>query len=284
MKLLQFYKGEEIALGILTDKGVIDVAAAAAKLGVEAPGCMMCAIRSGADGMAVLEQIEAQATDYLAEVRYAPAVTGAEKVICVGLNYRKHAIETNFPIPSDPILFNKFATSLNAHEGTVELSKNYVEYDYEAELVLVIGKTAKNVSVEEAKDYIFGVTAGNDVSNRYLQKNRGGQWLNGKACDGFGPIGPCVVTGLDGDNLAIKLYKNGQLRQDSNTNDLIFDTARLVSYISETITLHPGDVIFTGTPSGVIMGLPEGQQDWLKAGDVVDVEIEGIGTLRSIMA
>lgn len=284
MKLLQFYKDEKICLGIQTDKGIIDVEAAAAKMGLDAPKCTICAMKAGDAGMEILKKIEAGATEFLADVKYAPVVTNPEKVICVGLNYRKHAEESNAPIPSYPVLFNKFASSLNAHNGKVVLPEGYVEYDYEAELVIVIGKTAKKVSKEEAKDYIFGFTCGNDVSNRHLQLNRGGQWMIGKATDGFGPIGPVIDTEADGDNLAIKGYLNGELRQNSNTNDLIFDTATIVSYISETITLNPGDIIFTGTPNGVIFGYPEDQRNWLKPGDVYEVEIENIGKLSNTMA
>jgi len=284
MKLLQFYKGEDVRLGIQTGKGIIDVEAAAAKLGIKAPVCMLCAIRSGEEGMATLKKIEAGATEFLQDVKYAPAVTGPEKIICVGLNYRKHAEETGSPIPKFPVLFTKFASSLNAHNGEVYLTRAYKEYDYEAELVVVVGKTAKNVSKEDAKDYIFGYTCGDDVSNRFLQMNRGGQWMNGKAADGFGPIGPVIDTEVDGDNVAIKGYLNGELRQDSHTSDLIFSTPEIVSYISETITLKPGDIIFTGTPNGVIAGYPADKQAWLKPGDVYEVEIEGIGKLRNVMA
>ncbi|MGE4483953.1 MAG: fumarylacetoacetate hydrolase family protein [Oscillospiraceae bacterium] len=283
MKLLQFLKGGEICLGIQTDKGIIDVAEAAEKLGVQAPKCMKGAIKAGKEGMQVLEKIEKGAVEFLADVKYAPVVTNPEKIMCVGLNYRKHAEETHHAIPENPVLFNKFASSLSANGEEVFLPRAYKEYDYEAELVIVIGKQAKGVSKEEAKDYIFGFTAGDDLSNRYLQMNRGGQWMIGKATDGFGPVGPVISTDVDGDNLDIKCYKNGELRQNSNTNDLIFNTSHIVSYISETITLKPGDLIFTGTPNGVIAGYPADKQDWLKPGDVIEVELEGIGKLKNIM-
>ncbi len=295
MKLLQFYKEEaaccqsgrdndfegRICLGILTDKGIIDVEAAAEEMGLCAPKSVKEAAKAGEKAMAVLGEIAEKYEKYISDVKYAPVVTEPEKIICVGVNYRKHAEETNIPIPQYPILFNKFASSLSAHNGEVFLPRAYKEYDYESELVIVIGKTAKGVTYEEAKACIFGFTCGNDVSNRLLQKERGGQWMLGKATDGFAPVGPVVNTEINGDALAIKGYLNGELRQDSHTSDLIFDTAAIVSYISETITLKPGDLIFTGTPSGVIMGYPKEEQLWLRPGDVYEVEIEGIGRLKT---
>lgn len=295
VKLLQFYKEEtnhcpsgcgnelkeRICLGILTANGIIDVEVAAAEMGIFAPKSVKDAAKAGEKGMTVLEEIADKYEKYISDVRYAPAVTEPEKIICVGLNYRKHAEETKSPIPQYPILFNKFASSLSAHNGETFLPRAYKEYDYEAELVIVIGSTAKGVTREEARNCIFGFTCGNDVSNRLLQKERGGQWMIGKAADGFAPVGPVVDTEADGDNLAIKGYLNGELRQESRTNDLIFDTASIVSYISETVTLRPGDLIFTGTPSGVVMGYPKDEQRWLRPGDVYEVEIEGIGRLKT---
>ncbi|MBR1812363.1 MAG: fumarylacetoacetate hydrolase family protein, partial [Lachnospiraceae bacterium] len=215
----------------------------------------------------------------------APVVTGGDKVLCIGLNYRQHAKECNLAIPARPVLFNKFASSLSADGQVIHLLPEYKEYDYEAELVVVMGKTAKDVSPEEALSYVFGYTCGNDMSTRDLQFARGGQWVLSKALDGFGPIGPCVVTAecLDPNNLAIQSRVNGEIRQNSNTSDMIFPVQELISDLSHHLTLLPGDVIFTGTPQGVMHGYPADKKNWLKPGDTVEIEIEGIGTLTSIM-
>jgi len=217
------------------------------------------------------------------DAKLAPAVTGMDKVLCIGLNYRQHAKECGAPIPEHPVVFSKFPSTLSACGAEIKLNEDYIEYDYEAELVIVIGKTARNVSEENALEYVFGFTCGNDLSERYLQHTRGGQWILGKTLEGFGPIGPCVATAdsIDCTNLDISCRVNGEVRQHSNTSDFIFPVARLIADLSRHMTLLPGDVIFTGTPSGVMLGYPEDQKNWLKAGDTVEVTIEGIGTLTN---
>ena len=197
----------------------------------------------------------------------APCEPG--KVIAVGLNYKSHIGDS--PSAEYPGLFAKYPTSIIAHEANIILPEDAQNTHYEGELVVVIGKKAKNVSVEDAPDYIFGVTAGNDVSERAWQR-ADLQWLRAKASDTFGPMGPAIVTGLNYNDLLLETRLNGETRQSQRTADLIFDVDTLVSYISRYITLNPGDVIFTGTP---------GRTAKMEPGDVVEIEIEGIGILRN---
>ncbi|MFD2333813.1 fumarylacetoacetate hydrolase family protein [Cohnella sp. GCM10020058] len=221
----------------------------------------------------------------LGEARLAPCVANPGKIICVGLNYKKHAEETNSPIPAFPILFNKFANALTAHEAPVRVPAVTAKLDYEAELAIVIGKTAFNVSESDALDYVFGYCAANDLSARDLQL-RTSQWLLGKSLDGFCPLGPWLVTADevgDPNRLEIQGFVNGEQRQNSNTSDMIFDCKTIVSYISRHMTLQPGDVILTGTPEGVVMGYPEDRQVYLKAGDRVAIRIEKLGELRNVL-
>ena len=199
------------------------------------------------------------------------------------MNYADHARETKAAIPSCPVVFNKFATALLPHEGTVRLPRESQQVDYEAELVLVIGRTGRHIAESDARGHIAAYTCGNDVSARDWQKDKpGGQWLSGKSFDTFAPCGPWMVTAdeiPDPGKLGIQLRLNGQVMQDSNTRELIFSVDQLVSYISQFCTLHPGDLIYTGTPSGVGMG--RNPPVYLKPGDVTEVEIEGIGVLRN---
>lgn len=216
--------------------------------------------------------------------RFLPAVPKGGKLICVGANYKKHLLEIGLPFPRHPVLFSKFDNALAAHEEVVELPLNANNFDYEAELVLVIGRQGKGITREEALTYVFGFTCGNDLSARDLQF-QSSQWLLGKTPDGFGPVGPHIRTleGIDPDNLGIGLRLNGEVRQQASTADMIFGCAELISFISQAITLMPGDLIFTGTPEGVIQGHPENERVWLKTGDVVEVEIEGLMPLRNTL-
>lgn len=283
MKLVQFWKENTPALGIVTEQGIVDVTAEAARRDLPAPATMLDAIRSGSlDGLAKL----AEGAECFTDAPLAPAVTGCDKILCIGLNYRQHAKECNLPLPPAPVLFNKFSNTLAADGDAITLMPDYKEYDYEAELVAIIGKPARNVTEEEALGYVFGYTCGNDLSTRDLQFCRSNQWLLSKTLDGFAPIGPCVVTAdaIDPNALAISSTVNGELRQNSNTSDMIFSTAQIIADLSRHFTLLPGDLIFTGTPQGVMHGYPVDQKSWLKPGDTVTVTIEGIGTLRNTMA
>lgn len=218
-----------------------------------------------------------------AKIEYGPGVTNPEKIVCVGLNYARHARETNNPIPKLPILFNKFNSTLNAHRGTVRVSAVPAEkFDYEAEPVIVMGRRASNVSEAEALSYVFGYATGNDFTARDLQ-SRSSQWMIGKNSDGFGPVGPyivCADVAGNADNLKIETLVNGEVRQSSNTSDMVFNCAQIVSYTSKLFTLEAGDIIFTGTPEGVISGYPKDKQVWLKPGDKLVTRIEKLGDLE----
>ncbi len=219
------------------------------------------------------------------QAHFLPVIERPGKIICVGVNYQMHANECGHERPQEPVLFSKFPTALSANNHTVAIPHGVEKLDYEAELVLVIGKRGKNIPKEEAMDYIFGCTCGNDLSARDWQ-HKSSQWMLGKTPDGFAPVGPWVATtdSMHGmDELEVACAVNGELRQYANITDMIFDCDEIVSYVSQAMTLEPGDLIFTGTPDGVIQGKQEKDQQWLKPGDVVEVAIERIGTLRTVI-
>jgi 2-keto-4-pentenoate hydratase/2-oxohepta-3-ene-1,7-dioic acid hydratase in catechol pathway len=288
MFLLTFKDGDALRLGVKTANGVIDVTAANKAAGNSAaPESIDAVLAGGADALAALSTLVASAPASAvreeASLTLGPSVPNPTKVICIGLNYRRHAEETNSPIPETPVIFSKFNNSIAAHGEDVPLPPVDSEYDYEVELGVVIGKTAHDVSETVALEYVFGYTTANDLSARELQR-RTTQWVLGKTLDKFLPIGPHLVSSDevgDPQNLAIKCWVNGDLRQNSNTGDMIFTVAQLVSYLSKHFTLTPGDVIITGTPEGVAMGRPD--KPWLKAGDVVEVEVEKLGKLTNRM-
>lgn len=213
--------------------------------------------------------------------RLGPPVPDPDKIICLGLNYRDHAEEANLPVPKVPLLFAKFRNSLTGPVDEIELPDASESVDYEAELAIVIGKITKNVSEENALEYVFGAMAMNDVSARDVQLATS-QWMAGKAIDTFAPCGPALVS-LDelGDiqNLRIQARVNGRLVQDSNTGNMIFRVSYIVSYLSQLMTLVPGDIIATGTPAGV--GFKREPPILLKDGDLVEVEVERIGRLAN---
>ena len=210
-------------------------------------------------------------------------LTDPKKILCIGLNYRDHAIETGSSIPSEPVVFCKMPTAMIGPNEPILLPKVSQEVDYEAELVVVIGKKLRHASEQQASEGIFGYSVGHDVSARDWQKNKPGkQWFLGKSFDSFAPLGPSIVTAdsvPDPNNLRISCKINGELLQDSSTKELIFKPIELVSYISQVMTLEPGDVIYTGTPSGV--GVARQPNRFLKQGDVVEIEIESLGVLRN---
>jgi 2-keto-4-pentenoate hydratase/2-oxohepta-3-ene-1,7-dioic acid hydratase in catechol pathway len=217
------------------------------------------------------------------DLQLLPLIPDPEKIICVGLNYADHARESGSQPPAEPVLFNKFPTAILAHEQPIVLPRLSHEVDYEAELVVVIGMGGRHIPRPRAKQHVAGYCCGNDVSARDWQLRKpGGQWLLGKSFDTFAPLGPVLVTAdeiPDPGNLRIQLRLNGQVMQDSNTAELIFSVEELVSYVSEVCTLSPGDLIFTGTPSGV--GFTRTPAVFLKPGDTVEVEIEKLGVLRN---
>ncbi len=226
---------------------------------------------------------EPKSEDWMPVDRLLAPVPPPEKLICIGLNYRDHAIETGADIPTEPVVFSKINTAIIGHGESIVLPPNASHVDYEAELVVVIGRTAKNVSVTNAMEHVFGYTCGHDVSARDWQKGRpGGQWLLGKSFDTFAPLGPCLVLKqaiADVGNTRVRMVLNGETLQDSTTAQLIFDIPTLVAHLSTIMTLHPGDLIFTGTPPGV--GAARTPPRFLRDGDIASVVIDGIGTLTN---
>jgi|WetSurMetagenome_2_1015567.scaffolds.fasta_scaffold26257_4 2-keto-4-pentenoate hydratase/2-oxohepta-3-ene-1,7-dioic acid hydratase in catechol pathway len=216
----------------------------------------------------------------LATCQWLSPIAAPEKIICIGLNYRDHAAETQVQIPTEPVVFSKYANALIGASQAVVLPSNSSQVDYEAELAVVIGKDAKRIPADRALEYVAGYTIVNDVSARDWQF-RSGQWLQGKTFDTFAPCGPYLVTSeeiADPNQLGISLTLNGQAMQESNTRNMIFDVPELLSRLSQLMTLKPGDIISTGTPSGV--GFVRRPQVFLKPGDLVEISVEGIGTLR----
>jgi 2-keto-4-pentenoate hydratase/2-oxohepta-3-ene-1,7-dioic acid hydratase in catechol pathway len=223
-------------------------------------------------------------------VRHDPAgatllapVPDARKIVCIGLNYRDHAAESGVPVPTEPVLFSKYPTALIGHGAPIVLPRVSHEVDYEAELVVVIGRKGRHIPRQRALEYVGGYAVGHDVSARDWQLNKPGkQWMAGKTFDTFAPVGPELVTPdevPEPQNLGIRLRLNGQTMQDSNTSQLVFGVDELIAYLSQVFTLEPGDLIFTGTPPGV--GMARKPPVWLKAGDIVEVEIDKLGTLRN---
>ncbi len=215
--------------------------------------------------------------------RLLAPIPDPEKIICIGLNYADHAAETGAKIPTEPVVFNKFLTALRADGDEIVLPKVSQQVDYEAELVAIIGKAGRHIPREQALEHVAGYACGHDVSARDWQKGKpGNQWLLGKSFDSFAPLGPELVTADevgDAGALEIQLRLNGEVMQHSTTRQLIFPIDYLVSYLSQCMTLKPGDLIYTGTPPGV--GMARKPPVWLKAGDMVEIEIEKIGLLRN---
>jgi 2-keto-4-pentenoate hydratase/2-oxohepta-3-ene-1,7-dioic acid hydratase in catechol pathway len=284
-------------LGIRTDEGVIDVRAASRRLGLPCPLTLEQMLREGSGAqlnelsVAALRSKAARAALLPeAAIHHGRLFTSPGKIVCVGLNYRAHANETGAQPPSVPILFNKYNNALAAHECTIKLPPRAISYkfDYETELLVVIGKQARDVSEADALGYVAGYCTGQDFSARDLQTELPGvQWMAGKTLDNFGPIGPWFVSAdLVGNpsNLKLETRVNGELRQSANTGEMIFSPQQIIAYVSRLWTLEPGDIIFTGTPEGVIMGMPKEKQVWLKAGDRVTSSIEKLGELSFSLA
>jgi 2-keto-4-pentenoate hydratase/2-oxohepta-3-ene-1,7-dioic acid hydratase in catechol pathway len=281
-------------LGLRTERGILDVAQASRRFGLKAPTDIHAVIE-GADCAPLKKLAEMALADKRgrrmliseSRARFAPAVPRPGKIICVGLNYRRHAQETGNPIPPVPILFSKYHNTLVGHRGKIPLPvKVSSQFDYEVELVVVIGRRARDVPEDRALSYVFGYANGNDFSARDLMRVTS-QLMLGKTCDGFAPLGPWVVTAdqiPDPQNLRIATYVNGEQRQNSNTSDMIYSCAQIVSYCSRHMTLSPGDIIYTGTPQGVILGYPPEKRVWLKAGDKVVTEVEKCGALEVTLA
>jgi 2-keto-4-pentenoate hydratase/2-oxohepta-3-ene-1,7-dioic acid hydratase in catechol pathway len=291
--MLRSPQGE--SLGVRRENRILDVGKAGKLLGVAVPGSTddLLAGKNVAGLNKVLgASLGSTRTAYLTmeDARFGPCITRPQKIIMLGFNYRKHALETGTPIPKAPVLFNKYANALSAHEGTVKLpTKVAKKFDYEVELQVIIGKTASEVSEADALGHVFGYATGNDFSARDLQyrDGKGSQFMIGKTPDGFLPIGPWLVGAeavRDPQNLKLETRVNGEQRQMSNTSDMIFTCAQIIAYASSIFTLLPGDVISTGTPEGVIQAKPEAQQIWLKPGDRIACSVEKLGELRFELA
>jgi 2,4-didehydro-3-deoxy-L-rhamnonate hydrolase len=217
-------------------------------------------------------------TEVSKRTRLASCVARPSKIVCIGLNYAKHAIESGAAIPKEPVVFLKATTALCGPNDNVIIPKNSIKTDWEVELAVIIGKKANYVSEENALDYVAGYCLHNDYSEREFQLERGGQWVKGKSADTFAPMGPFMATPDEigePQNLRLWLKVNGEMLQDSNTSDMIFNIKQIISYLSNFMTLLPGDIISTGTPSGVGLGLKPPR--YLKAGDTVELGIDGLG-------
>ena len=236
-----------------------------------------------AAGQRALRELDLQALPLVkGKPRLGVPFVGIGKFVAIGLNYHDHARETGTKVPSEPIVFNKWTTCLSGPCDPIEQPPHSTRLDWEVELGVVIGRAARYVGVGEALKYVAGYCTLNDVSERQFQIGRGSQWDKGKGCDGFGPVGPWLVTADevgDPQNLALRLSVNGQLMQDGNTRDMIFTVGDLLSRISQTLTLNPGDVLATGTPEGV--GYVRPPPWYLQPGDVVEVEVERLGSIRT---
>jgi 2-keto-4-pentenoate hydratase/2-oxohepta-3-ene-1,7-dioic acid hydratase in catechol pathway len=279
------------SLGVKLPGGILDVAAAARAAAVDAPrttdevvrGVHLATLsalvtRAARDGAFLLDE---------AGVTFAPCVTAPEKIIMMGFNYRRHCHEVKIPLPATPTFFSKYANALLGHGGTIPLPTDVgSQFDYEAELVVVVGRPARRVSEQDALSYVYGYCTGNDFSARDLQFKTT-QYLIGKSCDGFAPIGPWLVSAdevRDPQALPVTCRVNGELRQSSTTGDMVFTCAQLVAYASRFMTLQPGDLLFTGTPEGVILGRPEAERVWLEPGDEVATSVGDLGELRFRLA
>lgn len=282
MRLATIHTTNGPRAAVIRDEFLIDVNASDPNLPTSVRGL----IEAGPDALKAVET--ATNSDKAVKISVAGAtllapIVDPPKILCIGLNYRDHAAEGGHPIPEEPVVFGKFSNALIGHSAPIRLPKVSEKVDYEAELVVVIGKKGRNISEANALDHVAGYTCGHDVSARDWQlKGAEKQWIIGKTFDTFAPVGPALVTTdqlTDPHNLRIQLRLNGQSRQDSNTKEFIFTVPKLIAYLSQVMTLTPGDLIFTGTPPGV--GVARKPPEFLKPGDMVEVEIEGIGVLMN---
>jgi len=233
------------------------------------------------DGLAKLAALDSKTLPELQPGRVGACVAGTGKFICIGLNFSDHAAETGAAVPPEPVIFMKATSAIVGPNDNVLIPRGSEKTDWEVELGVVIGKTAKYVSEADALDYVAGYCVSHDVSERAFQTERAGQWTKGKSCDTFGPIGPWLVTKdeiADPQNLGMWLKVNGETMQNGSSKTMVYGVAFVVSYLSQFMSLHPGDVISTGTPPGVGMGMKPPR--FLRAGDVVELGIEGLGTQK----
>ncbi|PZM09794.1 fumarylacetoacetate hydrolase family protein [Rhizobium tubonense] len=277
MKLMRVGEPGKEKPALLDNDGKIrDLSAHVADIGGEAIGPV---------GLARIAGLDPKSLPELTGGRIGACVAGTGKFICIGLNFSDHAAETGATVPPEPIIFMKASSAIVGPNDTVRIPRGSEKTDWEVELGVVIGKTAKYVSEANALDYVAGYCVSHDVSERAFQTERSGQWTKGKSCDTFGPIGPWLVTTdevADPQNLGMWLKVNGKTMQNGSTKTMVYGVAYLVSYLSQFMSLHPGDVISTGTPPGVGMGMKPPQ--YLRAGDIVELGIEGLGDQKQTFA
>ena len=281
MRLVTFTHQRQRRLGARSGDSIIDLSAADPSI----PSTMREFLEAGDNAISRAQAAIDRGTHAISETDvtiHAP-IDNPEKIICIGLNYADHAAESSMPIPEESIVFSKYASSIIGPDENIVAPSASSQVDYEVELVVVIGKSGRNISEEDALDHVAGYMVGHDVSARdYQLEKPGAQWMMGKTFDTFAPIGPDLVTTddvPDPHNLGIRCILNGETVQDSNTSQLIFDVPKLIAYLAHVFTLTPGDLIFTGTPHGVGMGREP--QLWLKHGDHVICEIDGLGQLEN---
>ena len=277
MKILRFGEPGKEKPGVLINGEIVDVSAFGQDFNED------FLATNGLDRLSKWLKSNASLPKVAAGVRLGCPIVRPSKIICVGLNYTKHALESNMPLPKEPIIFFKSTTALTGPNDALIIPRNSVKTDWEVELAVVIGKRASYVEEQDALDYVAGFCLHNDYSEREFQLERNGQWVKGKSCDSFAPIGPYMVTKddvSDYNNLHMWLKVNGKMMQDNNTDDMIFEVPYLVSYISQFMTLLPGDIISTGTPAGVGLGFKP--PIFLKSGDVIELGIEGLGEQRQV--
>ena len=281
MRLVTFTHQGQRQLGARSGDSIIDLSAADPSI----PSTMKEFLEAGDNAISRAQAVIDGGTHAISatDVTIHAPIDNPEKIICIGLNYADHAAESSMPIPDEPIVFSKYASSIIGPDENIVAPSASSQVDYEVELVVVIGKSGRNISEEDALNHVAGYMVGHDVSARdYQLEKPGAQWMMGKTFDTFAPIGPDLVTTHDvpdPHNLGIRCILNGKTVQDSNTSQLIFDVPKLIAYLTHVFTLAPGDLIFTGTPHGVGMGREP--QLWLKHGDRVICEIDGLGRLEN---
>ncbi len=289
MRIARYLHENEECYGVLKEQNVFCLPAVAKHFGQELPERLEELIALDELAMKTAEELLMKTDRYhvesftvpLSKVTLLAPIAAPPKIVCLGLNYRDHADETNATIPKEPIIFMKPRTAIIGPNEQIIKPSFVKQLDYEGELAIVIGKKCRNVSVSEAKNCIIGYTIFNDVSAREIQFGDK-QWTRGKSFDTFAPTGPCITTEAqlkDTSNLAVRTWVNGALRQNGTTRKMVFNVEEIVHHLSRVMTLEPGDIIATGTPSGVGMAMIP--QEWLNNGDVVRIEIEGIGVLEN---
>jgi len=290
VKLVRFLHSDRESYGVLTDHGVLSLPTLANALSVHVPATLDDLISLGTKGLRSIEKLKRDATRAeakkatlkLSDLQILAPLPSPPKIVCLGLNYRDHAAEQGTSIPDEPIIFMKPRTAIIGPDQPIVKPSFVKELDYEAELAIVISRRGKDIKVLDAKDYIFGYTAFNDVSARDLQfKDK--QWTRAKSFDTFAPMGPCITTAdqiKDPANLWIRSRVNGELRQNSSTCNMVFNVYQIVHELSRVMTLEPCDVIATGTPAGVAFAMKP-EPKFLSSGDIVEIEIENIGVLRN---